>query len=101
MLGGFIMEEKQKISTNHRIMMHNRKKCQITGVRDVISFTAEEALLETEMGILQIKGANLHMSRLTLEKAEIDIDGEIASLVYSSADHYNKPGESFWKRVFR
>ena len=51
--------------------------------------------------ILQIKGANLHMSRLTLEKAEIDIDGEIASLVYSSADHYNKPGESFWKRVFR
>ena len=42
-----------------------------------------------------------YMSRLTLEKAEIDIDGEIASLVYSSADHYNKPGESFWKRVFR
>ncbi|CVI67766.1 Spore protein YabP [Clostridiales bacterium CHKCI001] len=95
------MEEKQKISTNHRIMMHNRKECQMTGVRDVISFTAEEALLETEMGILQVKGANLHMSRLTLEKEEIDIDGEIASLIYTSADHYSKPGESFLKRIFR
>ncbi|MCI6677543.1 MAG: sporulation protein YabP [Clostridiales bacterium] len=94
------MDEKQQ-NANHRIVMHNRNECQMTGVRDVISFTAEEALLETEMGILQIKGQNLHMSRLTLEKEEIDIDGEIVSMVYSSAQHYNKPGESFLKRIFR
>ncbi len=95
------MEERQNTNTNHRIVMHNRKDCQMTGIKDVISFTAEEALLETEMGLLQIKGQNLHMSRLSLEKEEIDIDGEVESMLYSSAEHYSKPGESFFKRMFR
>lgn len=95
------MEDGRQIAVNHRIVMNNRKTCQITGIKDVISFTTEQALLETEMGLLEIKGTELHMNRLTLDAEEIDMDGEIESLVYSSMEHYNKPGESIFKKIFR
>ena len=63
--------------------MSNRRTGTITGVADVISFDITEVLLETEQGMLMIKGADLHVNRLTLEKGEIDIEGRIDSLAYS------------------
>ena len=53
------------------------------------------------MGLLTIKGKNLHVSRLTLEKGETDIDGSIDSLAYSSNEAYRKSGESLFSRLFK
>ncbi len=50
---------------------------------DVLSFDVAEILLETELGMLLIKGHDLHVNRLSLEKGEIDIEGRIDSLTYS------------------
>jgi len=44
--------------------------------------------------MLMIKGSELHVSRLTLEKGEIDIEGRIDSLTYSENAGYGKSGES-------
>ena len=66
-LGGFFMEEKQ-YAKGHKLILSNRRTGTITGVSDVISFDIAEILLETEQGILIIKGSDLHMNRLTLEK---------------------------------
>ena len=67
----------------HRISLNNRQTCEINGVSDVLSFDVGEILLETDQGMLMIKGNDLHVSRLTLEKGEVDVDGRIASLTYS------------------
>ena len=52
-------------------------------------------------GLLTVKGKNRHVSRLTLEKGETDIDGSIDSLAYSSNEAYRKSGESLFSRLFR
>ncbi len=78
------MEEKNNAGS-HKLQMMNRKECFLTGVRDVISFDTETILLETDLGMLTIRGSNLHIRRLTLEKKETDIEGNINSLVYSSS----------------
>ena len=67
----------------------------------MISFDITEILLETEQGMLMIKGADLHVNRLTLEKGEVDIEGRIDSLAYSDVNSYQKQGESLIGRLFK
>lgn len=94
------MEEKQ-FAKAHKLNLSNRRTGTITGVSDVISFDISEVLLETEQGMLMIKGADLHVNRLTLEKGEIDIEGRIDSLAYSDVNSYQKQGESLIGRLFK
>ena len=67
----------------------------------MISFDITEVLLETEQGMLMLKGADLHVNRLTLEKGEIDIEGRIDSLAYSEVTSFQKQSESLIGRLFR
>ena len=85
----------------HKIMMTNRRTCTINGVCDVLSFDAAEVLLETEQGMLMIKGEQLHVSRLMLDKGEVDVDGRIDSLTYSESTGPGGKGESLLARLFR
>lgn len=94
------MEELGANGRMHKIALTNRRLCMINGVNDVLSFDVKEVLLETEQGMLQIKGEDLHVSRLTLERGEIDIDGRIDSLVYSDAGGAGHKKESLWERMF-
>ena len=94
------MEEKQ-YSKAHKLILSNRRTGTITGVCDVISFDISEVLLETEQGMLTIKGADLHVNRLTLEKGEVDIEGRIDSLTYSDVTSFQKQGESLIGRLFK
>lgn len=46
-----------------------------------------------------IRGSDLHVNRLTLEKGEVDVEGKIDSLTYS--DSVAKPtGTSILSRLF-
>ena len=94
------MEEKQYAKA-HKLILTNRRTGTITGVSDVISFDITEVLLETELGMLMIKGADLHVNRLTLEKGEIDIEGRIDSLAYSEVTSFQKQSESLIGRLFK
>ena len=94
------MEEKTGIRP-HRLMMQNRSALSITGIRDVVSFDENQVILDTDMGLLTMKAKDLHVSRLTLEKGEVDVDGTVDSLVYSSNEAYRRSGESLFSRLFR
>lgn len=94
------MEEKTG-SKSHKILLSNRKTGNFSGVKDVLSFDVAEILLETEQGMLLIKGGNLHVNRLSLEKGEVDIEGQINSLAYSEVKDYGKQAESFFGRLFK
>lgn len=95
------MEDKQQNNKGHKVSVNLRKSAIITGVNDVLSFDSEEVLLETEQGILMIRGGELHVNRLTLEKGEVDVDGRIDSLTYSDGGGYLKSGESLLGRLFK
>lgn len=93
------MEEKV-IAKQHRMVINNRKSGSFTGVLDVLSFDLSEILLETELGMLNIKGKNLHVNRLNLEKGEVDIDGQVDVLTYSDVPGMKRKNGMFG-RLFR
>ena len=51
--------------------------------------------------MLMIRGKDLHVNRLTLEKGEVDISGKVDSLQYSDMAKGNDRGESFFGRLFK
>ena len=94
------MEEKLNRRA-HRLEISNRGKGSVTGILDVMSFDENQIVLDTDMGVLHIKGKNLHVSRLTLEKGEVDIEGTFDSFSYSSGDSRQRSGESLFGRLFK
>lgn len=94
------MEDTKRVQGNHRIVLTGRKTAVISGVLDVLSFDTREVLLETDLGILLLKGDDLHVNRLTLEKGEVDLDGRIDSIAYSESNHM-KGEDSFFKKLFK
>ena len=78
--------EEQPVVKPHRLTMQNRSTIQVTGVSDVIAYDPGEIILETSAGLLLIKGAELHMNHLSLEKGETGVDGRVDSLTYSEAN---------------
>ncbi|WP_448901992.1 sporulation protein YabP [Eubacterium sp.] len=93
--------ENDNISKAHKLMMLNRKSMELTGVEDVISFDTKEVLLETTMGILTIKGEDLKVNRLSIEKGELEIEGTVDSMGYSEISSYKRKKESMLKRMFK
>ncbi len=62
--------------------MKGRKHLDISGVKHVESFDNEEFLLETVMGMLSVRGENLQMKNLDVEKGIVSIKGRVFDLVY-------------------
>ena len=60
--------ETTAVQKSHKLVLNNRKTGLVTGVLDVLSFNLNEILLETEQGMLMVKGTDLHVNRVNLEK---------------------------------
>lgn len=96
------MEELTNVNKRaHKLMLNNRRTCNLTGINDVLSFDENEIILETEQGMLMIKGNELHVSRLTLDKGEVDVDGRVDSFTYSEQAGMGSRGESLLARLFK
>lgn len=92
--------EERIINKSHKISINNRKDANITGVVDVISFDVEEVKIETELGTLIIKGSDMHVKNLNLEKGQVDVEGYMDSFTYTHTAKKEK-GESFLTRMFK
>ena len=98
------MEERrdqQGIQKSHKLTMIGRKTALLTGINDVLSFDPNEVLLDTVQGTLMIRGEDLHVSRLSIEKGEVDIDGKVNSLAYTDTGGFVKNGETLFSRLFK
>ncbi len=93
--------EENKVTKTHKVVLNNRKTGNFTGVLDVISFDISEILLETEQGMLNVKGKDLHVNRLNLEKGEVDIEGNIDAFSYSQIPAGVKKTENFLGKIFK
>lgn len=94
------MEERQLVKS-HKISLNNRVSGVMTGIREVISFDAGEIILDTEQGIMILKGEDLHVNRLTLEKGEVEIDGRIDGIMYTDQEEKKKSRENFLAKLFQ
>lgn len=91
------MENTTKIQN---IILENRNRLNVTGVIDVLNFDEEIITVVTELGILIIKGSDLHLNRFSLDNTELSVEGEIDSLSYSDKKVGSK-NESVFSKIFK
>jgi len=96
--------EERKLSNSMNIIqnlvLENREKLTISGVLDVLSFDDQVVIVETELGLLTIKGENLRINKLSIDTSEVVVEGEIYNLAYSENDLDKKNG-SFLNKIFK
>nr|WP_153578051.1 MULTISPECIES: sporulation protein YabP [Bacillus] len=80
--------------------MRGRRVIDITGVKQVESFDSEEFLLETVMGFLTIRGQNLQMKNLDVEKGIVSIKGKVHEMLYIDENQGEKT-KGFFSKLFK
>lgn len=99
------IDERKSMSnmTNiiQNIILENRERLNISGVLDVLSFDDQIVILETELGLLTVKGENLRINKLSLDTSEVMVDGEIYQLAYSEKDAIEKGGGGLFSKIFK
>ena len=85
----------------HDVIMRGRKLLEITGVKQVESFDNEEFLLDTVMGALAIRGQNLQMKNLDVDKGIVAIKGSrIYDLIYLD-EHNGEKAKGLFSKLFK
>ncbi len=92
------IEEKKKVCMQN-IFLENRNKLNVTGVLDVLNFDEQMITMETELGVLIVKGNDLKLNKYNLDDTELMIEGEISSLLYD--DKVNHKNESLLAKIFK
>lgn len=70
---------------NSDLILENREKLTVTGVRRVLQCNAESAAIETARGVLQLAGAQLNVTSLDLDSGEVKLTGRIDTVEYTAA----------------
>ena len=101
------MEDRKNVVQNNsnniiqNLILENREKLTITGVVDVLSLDDQIVIVETQLGLLTIKGEELRINKLSLDSSEVIIDGEIFNLGYSEAGMNKKSSGSILGKIFK
>lgn len=100
-----IIEERKNINMNSNIVqnliLENRGKLSVSGVNDVLSFDDQVVMVDTELGLLTVKGENIRINKLSLDTAEVIIEGEISGLTYSQNKQEKSGSGTLLSKIFK
>ncbi len=96
------IDERKTITTGviQNLILENRGKLSISGVLDVLSFDDQVVILETELGLLTVKGENIRINKLSIDTSEVIVEGDISSLAYSDKEAEKVKG-NFMSKIFK
>ncbi len=92
------MNENNIQTKPHNVIIDNRRKMELTGVRGVSGFDEQTVSLITEMGGLVIKGTGLHITRLSLDTGDVTVEGNVNAMQYTTA---GTPSKGLVSKLFR
>ena len=72
-------ERKMYEQRSQNIILKDRRRLMISGVNHVESFNEDCIVLDTELGILVVRGTGMHINKLNVETSEIDVEGDIGA----------------------
>ncbi len=75
---------EENISTVQNVIIENRKRLNISGVKDVSSFDDETVLLDTALGKMTVKGEGLHIESFNTVTGDLTATGKVHAVVYMS-----------------
>lgn len=97
------IDERKQLTTNviQNVILENREKLTVSGVVDVLSFDDQIVIVETDLGLLTIKGENLRINKLSLDTTEVIVEGKIFSLSYSEKNLDKNSAGGFLGKIFK
>ena len=99
-----MIEERKSTTINQNIVqnivLENREKLNVSGVNDVLSFDDQVVMIDTELGLLTVKGENIRINKLSIDTSEVIVEGDIASLTYSDKNTEKTKG-SIMSKIFK
>ena len=91
----------QKKDIVQNIILENRNKLSISGVNDVLSFDDQIVILETDLGMLTVKGDDLRINKLSIDTSEVVVEGNIYNLSYSEKQAHKSTVGIFLGKIFK
>ncbi len=91
------MTEKEFLELSHRLLLEEREKMRLSGVKEVESFDEQSVMLLTTCGALKIEGCDLHIESLQLETGDMVLNGKVNNFTYSERG----PRRSLLGKIFR
>jgi len=67
----------------HQFTLKHRESLSVEGVINVESFDDQEVLLETDQGMMTIRGDELHIKELNLDGGNLLVDGFVRAIEYT------------------
>ena len=95
------MAEEKKPLSRHKIVVDQRRSAVVSGVSEVISFDEETAVAETDLGVIVIRGAGLHVDGVDLDGGLLELEGDIESITYEDRGRFLKGRGGFLKKILR
>ena len=100
------MDDRKNMPQNNgnvvqNLILENREKLTITGVVDVLSFDDQIVIVETQLGLLTVKGEDLRINKLSIDSLEVIIEGQIYNMGYSNDDTGKKNSGSLLGKIFK
>lgn len=89
--------ERGRPETAHHLILEDRERLSVSGVEEVESFDENTIVMVTARGTLVVRGADLHIEKLSLDGGDLRVEGEIDSLTYEDTGR-GKGG--LWNRLF-
>ena len=68
--------------TISEITLYSRKKLQVNGIEDIVSFDETQLTVQTVLGRLAVEGEGLRIGELSHDKAMLSVEGKIDALYY-------------------
>ena len=100
------VDERKSMNINvnpnivQNLVLENRGKLSVSGVNDVLSFDDQVVILETELGLLTVKGENIRINKLSIDTSEVIVEGDISNLSYSDKSS-EKNKSSLMSKIFK
>ncbi len=95
-----MVQEQNRQQPGQKLMMQDRRRVELNGVTEVISFDNKEIYLETVEGMMRFAGEELHVKKLTLERGEVELEGKIQEISYHQSSKEKTAG-GVLGRLFR
>ena len=97
------IDERQQTATGviQNLILENRGKLSISGVIDVLSFDDQVVMVETELGLLTVKGENIRINKLSIDTSEVIVEGDISYLAYSDKEIDKNKGGGLLNKIFK
>ena len=67
---------------NHDVILKSRKRLEMSGINDVLSYDEKEILVQTEGTEVSIEGDGLKIERVDAENGELIVNGLIIGIFY-------------------